>query len=113
MQGTCCYPKAARIRRRAEFLELQRNGRRVQTSNFVVIFRDSPGPARLGVTVSAKIGNAVQRNFVKRRIRETFRTVSEEIRRPARFVVIAKSGATQLSQSAAANEIRALFCREG
>lgn len=42
----------------------------------VVLFalpRAEPGTARLGVTASRKVGNAVVRNRVKRRLREVFR----------------------------------------
>ena len=109
MPGACCYPKAARLRRRAEFLALQRNGRRKQLANFVVIRRDEDSPGRLGVTVSSKVGNAVQRNHVKRRVRETFRRVPSSRRASGAFVVIAKAGARFLTQQQMAAEIGELF----
>lgn len=53
--------------------------------------------ARIGITVSAKIGNAVARNGIKRRVRECFRTMRDEIPGGLDIVVIAKQGADGLS----------------
>lgn len=63
-----------RLRKRADFQRIYRNGIRV-VGRFVVVFAES-GPAaknRLGITASRKIGSAVVRNRCKRRIREVFR----------------------------------------
>ena len=52
---------------------------------------------RLGITVSKRVGNAVARNRIKRRVRECFRTALKH-RLPAGFaiVVIARTGADQI-----------------
>jgi ribonuclease P protein component len=50
----------------------------------------------LGVTVSRKVGNAVQRNRVKRRIREWFRHSCPALPPTAAVVVIAREGAAEL-----------------
>src|SRR5215469_9848464 len=66
-----------RLHRSAEFIRLQRNGARFQTRHFVMyagILDSDAARTRLGVTVSRRIGNAVVRNRVKRRVREIFRT---------------------------------------
>jgi ribonuclease P protein component len=64
-----------RLHRRAEFLRVQRIGVRFQTDHFVVYAARFPGSqmVRLGTTVSRRLGNAVVRNRIKRRIRECFR----------------------------------------
>ena len=65
-----------RLHRSAEFLRLQRNGVRFQSPHFVLYAGNldrEPSRSRLGVTVSRRIGNAVVRNRVKRRVREIFR----------------------------------------
>ena len=54
--------------------------------------------SRLGLTVSRKVGNAVQRNRVKRLIREIFRHQQHLFDKPVDFSVVAKRGAAELSE---------------
>lgn len=56
---------------------------------------EGPGPV-LGITVSKKVGTAVERNRVKRRIREWFRRNRGGLPRNAAVVIIARQGAAQL-----------------
>ena len=99
------YPKGARLRRRSEFLSLQREGRRRHTDHLVVIKRPALGPAaRLGVTASSRVGNAVVRNRIKRIVREVFRHYRADLVPPQDLVVIAKPGADNLTYAQAAIE---------
>jgi ribonuclease P protein component len=92
------YPKAVRLRRRREYVRVQRTGRRKHTSSFVVVSLDTGlDPTRLGVTVSSKVGNAVARNRIKRRVREVFRIHRSGLRAGTDLVVIAKRGADGLT----------------
>ncbi len=56
----------------------------------------SPDP-RLGLTVSRKVGGAVVRNRVKRRVREWFRHSRKALPAGVDLVVIARRGAGELS----------------
>ncbi len=72
------FPKSSRILRSAEFRHIYENGFRVSSSLFAAFcFKRAPtGPAvgpRLGLTVPRAVGGAVQRNRIKRRLREAFR----------------------------------------
>ena len=90
------FPKHARVRRRNEFLRIQRKGLRVHTSSFTVVAKlglEEVGP-RLGCVVSKRVGNAVVRSRVRRLMRETFRRLVPELSR-VDFVVIAKPQAAQ------------------
>ena len=64
----------ARLRQRADFLAAAK-GTRAPASGFVLQARKRPedGPVRVGFTVSKKVGNAVERNRVRRRLREMVR----------------------------------------
>lgn len=87
------FPRAARIRRRREFLSLGRTGQKRRTEHFVLLLqRAAASGSRLGITVSRKVGGAVTRNLLKRRIREAFRR--HEMRADFEYdvVVIAKPG---------------------
>src|SRR5947209_5814142 len=106
MPASHSYPKAVRLRRRAEFLVVQREGQRRHSQHLVVIRRPAPGAcSRLGVTVSKRVGNAVVRSRVKRLVREVFRACRGDIEPPADVVVIAKAGADTLTYAQAATEL--------
>jgi ribonuclease P protein component len=103
------FAAADRLHRSAEFLRLQRNGVRFQGPHFVVYagsLDNDPTRSRLGVTVSRRIGNAVARNRVKRRVRECFRkTIRAELPPLTSIVVIARDGAASLASPAINDEL--------
>ena len=103
------YGKHRRIRRRADFLRVQSEGKRATSQHFVMLVAataarqahgDYPVPraasSRLGVVVTKKVGNAVQRNRVKRRCREVFRQWPGYVPDGVELVVIARGPAYEL-----------------
>jgi ribonuclease P protein component len=69
-----------RLRHRKDFLRVYRVGKRIGGGCFLLYY--TPGETdhhRLGLTVSKKVGSAVFRNRVKRRMRETFRLNREAL----------------------------------
>ena len=103
------FAAADRLHRSAEFLRLQRIGARFQSPHFVLYagsLDHEPERSRLGVTVSRRIGNAVMRNRVKRRVRECFRKVMRaELPPRTSIVVIARGGAGALESAAICDEL--------
>ena len=106
--GGQTFPKAKRIRKRAEYLKLQQVGRRRAGARFVVITAPSRGSvSRIGITASRKVGGAVVRNRVKRLIREFFRTHHDLIQPPRDIVVIARPGAADADYTEVTRELGA------
>jgi ribonuclease P protein component len=80
-----------RIRRKSDFASLYRDGGRIRGRYFHLVFRRNElGHSRLGVVASRKVGSAVVRNRVKRRLRELFRRHKELLREPIDLIVIAR-----------------------
>ena len=68
------FTKADRILKRSEFIALSKSGKKVQSAEFIAyIVPARRGQSRLGVTVTKKVGQAVERNRIKRIVREFFR----------------------------------------
>lgn len=78
MAPTHAAPKSlTRLTRRAEFLRVAAKGRKAPSPGLVLqaMRREDAGPARLGFTVTKKVGNAVVRNRTRRRLRAAAREV--------------------------------------
>ena len=69
------WPRERRITRRAEYTACYDGGQRRYTKHFVIFARSSEGlgGGRLGLAVTKKCGNAVERNRIKRVLRSFFR----------------------------------------
>lgn len=98
------FRRADRILRSREFREVIECGARVASGSFVVFLAPASqrvgsddARSRLGITVSRRVGNAVTRNHVKRRIRDWFRHERDQLPSGARIVVIARPGAAAVT----------------
>ena len=70
------FKKEMHVRKKWEFRKIRSFGSKYYGK--FVCFQyviDSKSPSKLGLTVSKKYGNAIQRNFFKRRMRELFRVL--------------------------------------
>jgi ribonuclease P protein component len=83
-----------RLSRSRDFDTVYRNGRSVST-RFLVLYRfdreDDDGEARLGIAVPKKIGGAVARNRIKRRLREVWHELLSEIPGGADYVLLVRA----------------------
>ncbi len=92
--------KLETLKRRSEFLAMRR-GVRWQTPAFVLLARRAASeradaPPRFGFTVTRRLGKAVVRNRVRRRLREAVRSLAEGRARPGHdYVLIARPGALE------------------
>jgi len=93
-RGKHSFPREQRLRKRSDFTAIQSNGSRVVVDRFVFLLRARPDqqPPRLGITVSRKYGNAVERNRLKRLVREAFRLASPPLVPPGIDLVVIAGG---------------------
>ena len=104
------FPKQARILRRSEFLYLGRRGKRYVTRFFIVhLYPNKKNRPRLGITVSKKIGNAVVRNQLKRRIREFFRLHQHGLPKSTDILIVARKASKELTYSMMCTDLTPLL----
>jgi ribonuclease P protein component len=92
--------KRRRLSRSGEFDRVYRDGSSHAT-RYLVLYtfprRDEGGEdVRLGVSVSRKVGGSVERNKVKRAIREAFWGLSDRLPERHDFVVVARAESAEL-----------------
>ncbi|MRN07804.1 ribonuclease P protein component [Lactobacillus sp. 0.1XD8-4] len=93
--------KSYRVKKESEFQRVFETHNSVANHKFVVYQMEKPGQKhfRVGISVGKKIGNAVHRNWVKRRIRQTLLEIKPQLRSDVDFLVIARSAADGLSMA--------------
>ena len=78
-----------RLRRRTDYLRCYRTGRRRHGPLAIVYFAPNPiGHPRIGITASRKVGKAVTRHRLKRRIKEVYRRWPGRAQLPALDLVV-------------------------
>ena len=94
--------RRGRLSRSGDFDRVYREGRS-HANRFLVLYafprRDSDDDreeVRLGISVSRKVGGAVERNAVKRGLREAFWSFDERLPRGHDFVLVARPDAAGL-----------------
>ena len=104
MRGRLTLPAQRRLRRKLDFEAAYARGQRFGTGFFAVTAKPNDiGAPRLGLAVSVKnAGNAVERNRLRRTIRESFRLHQHEL--PAVDLVVS---ARARARDAAGAELRA------
>jgi len=111
------FSRDDRLRQRREFEECYASGARVSGRHVQVFVLPARGPrarTRLGISASRRVGGAVVRNRVRRRLREIFRrTRAALLSSPVSLVVNARPSAAtatfqELAEDYAASVRRAL-----
>ena len=83
--------------KRRDFEKNREEGRRVVRSEMLMVANRAAAPLKIGLVVSKKVGNAVVRNKVKRRLREMFRLLNHQQKQtPCNVVVVARKRAAKV-----------------
>lgn len=111
---TFSLKKHDKITKRPDYLRIGREGARLRTRNFIVLYsKNSSGHSRLGITATKKIGNAVKRNRIKRLIREFFRLNRNRFKASTDFIFIAGKGSIHLGYKDVRDELLSALSRKG
>ena len=92
-----------RLSRSRDFDTVYRAGRSVST-RYLTLYcftrpdPDDDGEPRLGLAVSRQVGGAVVRNRVKRRLRESFEAVRDELPEQRDYVLIVRPGLAEAAE---------------
>ena len=82
------------LKKNSDFRRLYAKGKSAVTPYMVVYTRPNRlGENRLGYTVSVKLGHAVVRNRVRRRLREIYRLNAPQLKQGHDIVIVARSRA--------------------
>jgi len=104
-----------RLRKREDFSRVYRTGRSFANGQFVVYWSKQPTvePFRCGISASKKIGNAVVRNGMRRRIKEIVRHLEPKIVAKIDFVIIVRKPAVSMSYQQLEGSIQHVLKKAG
>jgi ribonuclease P protein component len=133
VQGRTCHPQASprarpeaplrlagarpaavqrrnRLSRSRDFDAVYRHGRSVST-RYLVLYRferegEEDGDVRLGIAIPKKIGTAVTRNRIKRRLREAWRSMLSSVPAGTDYVVLVRAPLAEAEESRGADWLR-------
>ncbi len=104
------FPRAARLLKHADFDRVYKQGRRHFSSHMTVFYlRRVEGGARVGFTVGRLLGGAVQRNRIKRRLREAVRLQRSLLKGSLDVVINPKKSALTVEFTVLLEEVSRAF----
>jgi len=109
-EGIALFPSSSRLLKPSQYRALFKGGKRVSSRGLTIIVKPNDLPnARLGLTIPKRIvKKAVDRNAIKRRIRESFRLNQHNLQ-GIDIVVMANSGISKLSNRQVSDLIQSLW----
>lgn len=107
------FRKHSRLRKRNEYLRVQRRGRRIHLQDVIALVLRRSAGQRVGITVSSRVGIAVKRNRIKRLLREAWRHDHGFLPDGVDIVFVAKRRAVELNLDELRKQLRELGRRLG
>lgn len=103
-----------RLGRNKEFQRVYRRGKNYGCRQFgLVVSRGNTAELKVGFSVSKKLGGSVQRNLLKRRMREQFRAIAPRVSRGYRIIIIARQPAAESSFDEIGRSMRYILGKAG
>jgi ribonuclease P protein component len=104
--GSFSFPKGRRLTKASEYERVKRDGftRRGKLLMLNVVAVENSGPCRVGFITSRRIGGAVVRNRIRRRLREIVRHYQHDLREGFWIVLVARRDAANASYHALEHE---------
>ena len=96
-----------RLQKNRAFQYVYRRGRSVACRDLVMLYAKGRG-LQVGFSVSKKVGNAVTRNKVKRRLRECFRPYLGDVK-SGLYVIVARPSAAEATFQSLQRDVRYLL----
>ncbi|WP_010308327.1 ribonuclease P protein component [Kurthia senegalensis] len=90
--------KQRRVKKNVDFQKVFKKGKSFANRQFVVycLSKEEQKQFRIGLSLNKKVGNAVQRNQVKRHIRQAFHELDHELVQEMDYVIIARKPAAAM-----------------
>lgn len=116
-KGQAGFPRSSRLLRRADFERVYKQGRRHFSPSMTIFYlqrdpassKSQASGLRIGFTVGRALGGAVQRNRIKRRLREAVRLNRPWPAAPADLVINPKKSLLATDFAVVVNEVRQSF----
>ena len=102
--------KCYRLKKNKAFQYVYRKGHSAACRNLVMLAAPGRG-LKVGFSVSKKVGNAVTRNKVKRRLRECFRPLLGDVKNGL-YVIVARPSAAEAAFDALQRDVRYLLKKQ-
>ena len=100
------FSRRERLTSGADFQALFQQGKRIDRSSLIVLWRDVDAPRRVGFAVSRQLRGAVQRNRARRRLREAYRVARAAAPARTALVVIGRPAAVKVDFTVLVAELR-------
>jgi ribonuclease P protein component len=102
------FPRSLRLNRRGDFEKVYKHGRRHFAAHLTVFYlgRERGDGPRIGLRVGRVLGAAVERNRIKRRLREALRLHRSELSRAVDVIVHPKKSALKVDFAGLEKEIQ-------